>query len=296
MNKTPIEYLTHTWNPIAMRCTPISAGCSHCWHLTMANRLCANWQFDINVREAYGGGPPVLIPERLAAPVRRKKPAIIGVQLMGDLFHDLVEWNWQYKVFEMMALAQHHTFIILTKRPKPETIELISFHLKRNYAGLIIPLPNVWLGVSVENQKTADERIPILLQTPAAKRVVSIEPMLGPVDISEYLRGLKTICQGCVHFRQQDYCYITKHNLDRNNTVCFDGTIEDDRWTPAGLDWVIAGCESGPNRRPAQIEWFRDLKNQCVDAGVPYFLKQMEIEGQIVKMPFIDGAIWNQMP
>ena len=112
-------------------------------------------------------------------------------------------------------------------------------------SNFLFEFPYVWLGVTAENQQTADERIPILLQIRAAKRFVSIEPMLGSVDLAGDDGG-------------QPYFPFDNE----------EGTV-----TP-GLDWVIAGCESGPGRRPAKIEWFRDLKNQCVDAGVPFFLKQ----------------------
>lgn len=145
-------------------------------------------------------------------------------------------------------------------------------HAIKSWFGDIIP-QNLYLGVSAENQQTADERIPILLQIPAAKRFVSIEPMLGPVD------------------------------LKINNWIeSPDYTLPSTNYFPEyeGIDWVIAGCESGPHRRPAKIEWFRNLKNQCVDAGVPFFLKQANgyINGKstVVKMPYLNGRQWNEMP
>ena len=120
MNKTGIEYLDYTWNPIAMRCTKISEACEHCWHIQMCDRLAANFNLPMNIREAYARDRvPVLISERLSAPLKRKKPARIGVQFMGDLFHEDIKWNDQYKIFEMILHACWHEFLVLTKRPKP---------------------------------------------------------------------------------------------------------------------------------------------------------------------------------
>jgi len=148
------------------------------------------------------------------------------------------------------------------------------------------PLPNVWLGVTAENQEMADERIPILLQIPAAVRFVSVEPMLGPVDLTQ------------LRIDQEPHC--EHHNaLTDISTDTPYGYIKHDVPDPLGrgkLDWVICGYESGPKRRPAQIEWVRDLRSQCVTANIPFFLKQIEINAQMVKMPELDGKVWNQMP
>ena len=125
------------------------------------------------------------------------------------------------------------------------------------------------MGVSVEDKKTADERIPILLQIPFVKHFVSVEPALGYVDLTKFSG-------------------ITHEDEDRNKIV-FHYMIDD-------LDWVVMGCESGPKRRPANIHWFRYLRDQCVNAGVPFFLKQMEVDGKVVKMPALDGKVWDQGP
>ena len=119
------------------------------------------------------------------------------------------------------------------------------------------PLPNIWMGASVEDQKTADERIPWLLQTPAAVRFVSVEPMLGQIYLYPYL--------------------IHNKNNDR-------------------LNWVICGCESGPEARPMNLDWARSLRDECRIAGVPFFFKQAKIDGKLVKMPEIDGRIWDEYP
>jgi protein gp37 len=242
MNKTNIEYLDYSWNPLAMRCTPVSEGCVHCWHITMADRLKNNPKMPAGRRDSYSGGPPVLIEDELAAPVKLKKPSVIGVQFMGDLFHEDVPYKWIERIFGEMWDARQHTYLILTKRPH-RMKKFIS-----DYQEGLIPLtawPNeydhVYLGVTAENQQRADERIPILLQIPAAKHFVSIEPMLGPVSLrSPPARG-----RG---FRQWDQIHK--------------------------LDWIIVGGESGPGARPMHPDWPRSVRDQCQEAGVPFFFKQ----------------------
>lgn len=285
MNRTKIEYLDFTWSPIAMRCTPVSEGCTNCWHIKRADMLNSNPKISHNIRLAYGGNaPPILVPERLDEPLKRKKPAIIGVQFMGDLFHEDVPFYTIDDIFDVIRQSNQHTFLILTKRPKRMYEWADSTNARSD--DLLGNCPNLYLGVTAENQQTADERIPILLQIPAAKRFVSIEPMLGWVDLAGDDGG-------------QPYFPFDNE----------EGTV-----TP-GLDWVIAGCESGPGRRPAKIEWFRDLKNQCFEARVPFFLKQMATEpptmagcetglpmyyenfkSKVIKMPELDGKIWNERP
>ena len=277
MNKTNIEYLDFTWNPIAMRCTPVSDGCKNCWAIKMCNRLSGNPKISDERRRAYAGRKkPVLLDYELQAPLKCKKPAVIGVQFMGDLFHEDVKNEFIDRVMDIIAQAKQHTFIILTKRPQEieRYDKWINIRLELPYWE---PFPNLWVGVTAENQQTADERIPILLQIPAAVRFVSLEPLLGPVDLAGDDGG--------------------HHFFPFENE---QGTI-----TP-GISWCVAGCESGPGRRLAKIEWFRDIKDQCVSAGVPFFLKQMEFyrghwKGKVAgrkvfKMPLLDGQVWGQMP
>ncbi len=133
---------------------------------------------------------------------------------------------------------------------------------------------NVYLGVTAENQEQADERIPILLQIPAAVRFVSVEPMLGPVDLTRIVYERQTVIDSLKGLHGWPLPHA-------------DGPK---------LDWVICGSESGPNRRHAKIEWIRDLRDQCRAANVPFFLKQMEIDGKLVKMPKLDGRVWDEMP
>ena len=266
MSKTGIEYLDLGWNPIAMRCTPCSEGCQKCWHLRMAGRLAANPTIPVDVRDAYAGKvPPMLLQERLEEPLRRKKPARIGVEFMGDLFCETVPTEYIAAVLKVAAACKQHTFVILTKRAK-RMAELCGFwwgwELKRGY------LDNVWFGVTVENQKRADERIPLLLQIPAAVRWVSYEPALGPVD----------------------FTYITADAVGRDALRvdapnCVTGSPEHH------LDWVILGAETGPGARPMDPAWARDVRDQCQKAGVPFFYKRGSDGSRL-----LDGQKWEQWP
>jgi len=194
MKKTNIQYLDYTWNPVSMRCDRVSPGCDNCWHLRMANRLAANPMMGLEKRPAYAGGNPVMDGAELDAPLKLKKPSRIGVQFMGDLFHEKIQSAWLSGIFNVMKNCPQHTFFILTKRPK---------HLLNFVAGLG-ELDNIWFGVSVENQETADRRIPILLQCPVKHRWISAEPLLGKINIIKYLGGCneteehgRTSLQGC---------------------------------------------------------------------------------------------------
>jgi protein gp37 len=243
MQRTKIEYLTHTWNPIAMRCSPVSPGCANCWHLAMAKRLAGNPRICNEFKNAYAGAiPPVLIHTEVEAPLHLKRSARIGVQFMGDLFHGSLSCDMIRDVLWNIQRCGWHTFFILTKR---------AGRMKEFFEGAPT-LDNLWLGVSVEDQKTADERIPILLQIPAAHRWVSIEPMLGPVDLSIGVAG--QILGAC------DLCGGT--DSDCPGCRCNDG-----------INWVVLGGETGSGARPIHPDWVRSIRDQCQGAGVPFFFK-----------------------
>ena len=262
MQKTNIEYLDITCNPIAMRCTRVSKSCENCWHLAMCDRLKNNPKIPMDLREVYAGDrPPVLIQSRLDTILRRKEHAVIGIQFMGDLWHEDIPHLLIDDVFDVMTAARQHTFIVLTKRPE----NLLKWYNETITLGGGDYLSNLWLGVSVEDQATADERLPILLQIPAAVHIVSYEPALSAIKIPKvWLRKAPPLMSG----KQQ--------------------------WNT--ISWIIAGCESGSNHRPAKVNWLRDVKNQCVEADVPFFLKQMDWFGNITKMPILDGYVWDQIP
>ncbi len=274
---TLIEWTDETWNPVT-GCHKVSPGCDHCYAERITNRFGGPGAFDT----------VVLHPERLEMPLRWRKPRMVFVNSMSDLFHDDVPDEFVAQVFAIMGLARRHTFQVLTKRPgrmasllgrggfgpwvETEAEHLIqddstpltlqerrSFYRTLNlwYPITRWPLRNVWLGTSVETQKWADVRIPKLLETPAAVRFLSCEPLLGPIDLTRMRDPLGCNCgpageQG-VH---EPWC----------------GTISALR---EGTDWVIAGGESGPGARPMDMQWARSLVEQCRAAGVPAFVKQL---------------------
>ncbi len=244
--KTKIEWTDATWNPIT-GCTKISEGCKNCYAERIAKRFWGDRKFsDIRYH-----------PCREDQPLHWRKPRKIFVCSMGDLFHeDLVDWM-PAEVFEIIKSTPQHTYIILTKR-----IEYANKYLPGDWGN---GYPNIWLGVTAENQQRADERIPILLKTPAAVRFVSVEPMLESVGIYQYLGG----------------------NREIKSPHKYNG----------GINWVICGCESGTGARPFDWHWAQDLKNQCVNAGVPFFYKQGRYsDNELIKTPLLDGRQWIEYP
>lgn len=178
--KTSIEWTERTWNPIT-GCTKVSQGCKNCYAETIANRFWGDRKFtDVRCHA-----------DRLDEPLHWRKPCRIFVNSMSDLFHEDVPFEFIDKVM-VRSLWTPHIYQVLTKRPArmlewSKEAERRIWRLNDKPVGMTWPLPNVWLGVSVENQKTADERIPILLQTPATVRWVSAEPLLGAVNLLPYL-------------------------------------------------------------------------------------------------------------
>lgn len=217
---TSIEWADKVWNPVT-GCTKVSEGCRNCYAERIAKRFWGDREF----------GQVQCHPERLSEPGKWRKPQRIFVDSMSDLFHPDVPDEFIHEVFLNMIDNLLHTFIVLTKRP-----ERMAKYLKNASKQAV---QNIWLGVSVENQKAADERIPLLLQTPAAVRFVSVEPMLGEIDLGNFL---------CADYR---------HKLTLGNY----------------LDWVICGGETGPGARPMQPDWVRSLRDQCQAANVPFFFK-----------------------
>lgn len=242
MADTKIEWAEKTWNPVT-GCTKISPGCKNCYAERMAHRLQAMGQ-----QRYLNGFKPTCHPDILDEPMRWRKPSRIFVCSMADLFHDDIPIGFITNVLLTAQMAQQHTFLILTKRP-----ERMKKVLSAIFA-VNVPLPNLWLGVTAENQEQADKRIPVLLQIPAAKRFVSVEPMLGPVDLTDLSNGENAIATV-------------------NVTPGLYGLGEQTE-IKHGLDWVICGGESGPGARPMHPDWVRSLRDQCQAANVPFLFKQ----------------------
>lgn len=289
-DKSGIEWTDATWNPVA-GCSPVSEGCRNCYAARQALRMGSNP--NEKVQAAYGGtaemrgagdarravftGKVNTLPDRLDQPLRWKRPRRVFVNSMSDLFHESVPFEFIDRVFAVMALADRHTFQVLTKRPErmeeyfrhnptgrmnkgtqervaAAAMEIASArgeNVHDAYWDLWLewwPLPNIWLGTSVENQAAADERIPHLLRTPAAVRFLSCEPLLGPVEL--------------------DFDWLQPPNPDPLPT---DGRF---RQPENGIHWVIVGGESGPGARPMHPDWVTDLYLKCADADVAFFFKQ----------------------
>lgn len=283
-DKSAIEWTDASWNPV-VGCSIVSPGCTNCYAMGEAARqvrCAAGTKRDthyagttkiVNGKPVWTGKVALAPDHILTLPLRWKRGRKVFVNSMGDLFHENVPDEWIDKVFAVMALSPQHTFQVLTKRaermqtyftaPHPAT-NVNAWHARACEAidalypertassvrGKVTlatgrPLPNVWLGVSTERQQEADERIPLLLQTPAAVRFISAEPLLGPVDID------------CPSIDWMEY--------PEGNGIVGD---------KLKIDWVIIGGESGPGARPMHPDWVRSLRDQCAAANVPLFFKQ----------------------
>lgn len=241
MSRTKIEWATDSWNPVT-GCTPVSEGCENCYAKRRARML--------RGRSGYPQDDPFRVTfheNRLQIPLRWRKPRRAFVCSMGDLFHPDVKMEWFNLIWSVMYESRRHVFMLLTKRP--EQIMIVQHHWNMVWPS------NIWLGVTAENQARADERIPLLLQIPAAVRFVSVEPMLGPVDLNG--TGMGQAIGPCGH------CGETKSNPGCEACMGIPS-----------LDWVICGAETGPGARPMNPEWAWDLRDQCAEAGVPFFFKK----------------------
>jgi protein gp37 len=265
-DRSAIEWTDATWNPVT-GCTKVSPGCKFCYAERITERFGKQKFSEI-----------ILHPNRLDQPLRWRTPRRIFVNSMSDLFHEEIPDDFIDRVFAVMFLAQDHIYQVLTKRHRRMSeylshqsraglIQVAAAQLDRGFSREEIaewffahpmewPLPNVWLGVSCEDQPRADERIPWLLQSPAAVRFVSLEPLLGPVTL-----------KGFIETRLWEFPPEKKGQMTH------------------GLDWGIIGCESGPKRQPMRDVWARSLIEQFQAARRPVFMKQMEIGGRVTGDP-----------
>lgn len=265
MADTSIAWTDSTWNPVR-GCSRVSPGCGDatgggCYAMKMAHRFSGpGMPYEgltrIGKRGVDWAGFARLVPEQLDAPLRWRKPRRIFVNSMSDLFHESLTDEEILRVFDVMRQCPQHTFQVLTKRAARMrkwfswVQAMPGWPLPLGRSG-VWPLPNVWLGVSAEDQQRADERIPHLLATPAAVRFVSVEPQIGPVDLTRV----------------------------RNAGEVFAPFNALRRWTSgegdnSGIDWVICGGESGPHARPYDLAWARSLRDQCKASGTAFFFKQ----------------------
>jgi protein gp37 len=247
-DRSPIEWTDSTWNPIR-GCSKVSDGCKNCYAMRQAHRSSGPGGAYEGLTRILGSGPSWtgeirVVHELFDQPLRWRKPRRIFVNSMSDLFHEAVDEVYIASILGVASAAREHTFQVLTKRAarmaqvlnSKAFVEVVEdSHYMHTHTDFEWPLPNVWFGVSVEDQAAADERIPALLRTPAAVRWLSCEPQLGPIDLR----------------LGDDYARRTHM-----------------------LHWVVAGGESGPGARPMHPDWVRSLRDQCKAAGVPFFFKQ----------------------
>jgi protein gp37 len=228
-----IEWTEATWNPVT-GCSKVSPGCAHCYAETFAER----WR-GIPGHPYEQGFNLRLWPDRLEQPLRWRRPRMIFVNSMSDLFHEAIPTDFVAHVFDVMVRAERHTFQILTKR-----------HERLTQLARDLPWPeNVWMGVTIENRRFV-HRADALRQVPAAVRFISAEPLLGPLASLEL----------------------------------------------EGIDWLIAGGESGPKHRPVKIEWLRELRDRCAEERVAYFFKQWGGRRPKSGGRLLDGRTWDEMP
>lgn len=274
MGDTTIEWTEKTWNPVR-GCSILSPGCHNCYAMGMAARFSdpgmwgAGYARFSNKRLPQWTGKVSLVAKNLSIPLSWKEPQLVFVNSTSDLFHESLTFMEIAAVFGVMAQTPRHTYQVLTKRskrmlafyrwldainedngpPPDDTVSTCATnyidldHVERPW-----PLPNVHIGVSVEDQERADERISDLVRIPAAIRFLSCEPLLGPVTIG--LMGT-----------------LPKDDFPNYTMV----------WERIG--WVIVGSESGPRRRPMETAWARAIVDECLGARVPVFTKQIATPG-----------------
>jgi protein gp37 len=242
MAKSAIEWTEVTWNPVT-GCDKTSAGCDNCYALTLSKRLKAmgaeKYQNDGNPITSGPGFGITTHPKSLTQPYTWRKPSVVFVNSMSDLFHAQVPLGFVKDVFAVMSDTPQHTYQVLTKR---------SLRLARMSDKLDWP-SNVWMGVSVEEPKVLN-RIDHLREVPAAVRFLSCEPLIAA------LPGM---------------------NL-------------------SGIDWVIAGGESGHHARPMAAEWVEDIRSQCASSQIPFFFKQWGGRTPKHGGRELDGRTWSEMP
>lgn len=267
--QTKIRWATSTWNPW-YGCKKVSQGCKHCYMFRDMKR--------------YGRDPNKVLraqpatfnqPLKWAKNGKVKKGSQIFTCSWSDWFIEDAD-PWRDEAWKIVRDTPF-TYMILTKRP-----ERIADHLPDDWG--LRGYPNVWLGVSAEDQENADKRIPILMNTPAAVRFVSAEPLLGPIDFRHIVYARSVM--GDNEFVLDAFSWQTLTN--------YDVDVDMQR-----IDWVITGGESGPGCRPAQMDWFRQIRDNCTETAVAFFHKQMggtrKIDGEWGGY-LLDGHEWSEFP
>lgn len=261
--RSAIEWTDSTWNPWH-GCTKVSPGCKHCYMY--------------REKVQYGQDPSLVVRSKTTFknPLKWKSPKRIFTCSWSDFFHETAD-PWRDEAWDIIRRTPQHTYLILTKRPERFTVPWSADE----------PWSHVWLGVSAETQEYADQRIPLLLEVPAARRFLSAEPLLGPISLSQpwvdYLAGWG------VH---------PVHVCGGDEERCASSCPEPEQHQTTRLDWVIAGGESGPKSRPMELAWAATLRDQCTKAGVSFFLKQLGgiSDKRGGDSAVLDGRRWTEVP
>ncbi len=307
--KTNISWTDASWNPIR-GCSLASRGCQNCYAMNVAQRYSGPGQPYEGLARTVNGhaawtNKVAFFPHKLVEPLQWQEPKKIFVNSMSDFWHPDVTLDWQAQMWAVMITASHHTFQILTKRPErisamlcaKEFAPLVNGYLERwrtqrprdqrvqaaqfhNPIGE--PAYNIWIGASVEDQGTANTRIPHLMQVPAAIRFLSCEPLLGPINLEKLTAG----------FQEPG-----RERAIEREVYPFSGlfAIPDCDWEVGKIHWVIDGGESGQGFRQADHDWYRSIRDQCARHGVAYFHKQDSglKPGQGV---LLDGRVYHEFP
>jgi protein gp37 len=276
-DRSAIEWTDATWNPVT-GCSKVSPGCAHCYAEALALGRLAG-------KPGYPGLPwtpenaaenVVLRPDRLGQPLRWRRPRMVFVNSMSDLFHEEIPWKYVARVFAVMAQAEQHTFQVLTKRPERMKVMLSSSEFwtaveaSRGVplgAWITQRLPNVWLGTSIENRQFVG-RADDLRATPATVRFISAEPLLGPLVAGE-----------------------ERFNIDHCRGIGVAPSLD-----LHGIDWLIVGGESGPDHRPIRLDWVRGLLRHARDTETAFFFKQWGGRTPKAGGRELDGRTWDEMP
>jgi len=287
-DKSAIEWTDATWNPVT-GCDRVSPGCAHCYALELAPKLrrfarargTGRW---LDVRDGGKTSGPAfgvtLHPGVLDQPLRWRRPRRVFVNSMSDLFHEEIPEAYIERVFDVMARAGQHTFQVLTKRPTrmadvvPRIYESLGRVVKEP---AMFPLPNVWLGVTIENRRFV-HRADLLRETPAAVRFVSAEPLLGPLIAPPLERWQDE--RGVIGWRGEDERVLPELRLN-------------------DIDWLIVGGESGPGHRRVDPAWVRGLRTACIFGRGPvtaFYFKQWGGRTPKAGGRELDGRTWDEFP
>lgn len=264
MSVTTIEWtqrpgtVGETWNPTT-GCNKVDRGCKNCYAETMHRRLQAMGQAKY-AKDFLEGA--VVQPDTLDIPMRWTKPRTVFVNSMSDLFHEEVPFDFITQVMQVIQLTPQHTYLVLTKRPEVA----LRFWYHMEVANKIWqPPPNLWMGTSAHDQGSADKRVSELLGLKGCLHFLSYEPAIGPLDLNrlhpkaaptyrtslDALRGIYSLQK----WKGKEWHHLMSSQYEK-------------------LDWVIMGGESGPKADPMHPAWARAMRDQCKEAGVPFFFKQ----------------------